>query len=71
MYLSISVFIAPIITLGALLRTKLIPTGFVLTSKFDWGCTIKSFLLQFLIFVMNTAIAVGVIYAFAKIVLNY
>ena len=30
-----------------------------------------SFLLQFLIFVMNTAITVGVLYGFAKIVLHY
>jgi hypothetical protein len=67
----VSVFIALLIALDALLRTKLFSAAFVLINKYDWGCTIKSFLLQFLIFVMNTAIAIGVIYAFAKIVLNY
>jgi hypothetical protein len=30
-----------------------------------------SFFLQFIIFVMNTAVTVGVLYAFAKIVLHY
>jgi hypothetical protein len=31
----------------------------------------NSFIRDFLLFLMNTAIAVGVVYAFAKIVLHY